>query len=116
MIDFTARTERLLAEARDPSVAVIVLDVVLGYGANADPAGELAPAVREARAETWEEAALLAGQSATAIRHMRQAFVASPVMGELAVVRAEALEQFAKGLHERATAARAGQLGQAPLA
>jgi succinyl-CoA synthetase alpha subunit len=50
MIDFTARTERLLAEARDPSVAAIVLDVVLGYGANADPAGELAPAVREARA------------------------------------------------------------------
>ena len=49
MIDFTARTERLLAEARDPSVAAIVLDVVLGYGANADPAGELAPAVREAR-------------------------------------------------------------------
>jgi FdrA protein len=50
MIDFTARTERLLAEARDPSVAAIVLDVVLGYGANADPAGELAPAVRAARA------------------------------------------------------------------
>jgi succinyl-CoA synthetase alpha subunit len=50
MIDFSARTERLLAEARDPSVAAIVLDVVLGYGANADPAGELAPAVRAARA------------------------------------------------------------------
>lgn len=49
MIDFAARTERLLAEARDPSVAAIVLDVVLGYGANADPAGELAPAVRAAR-------------------------------------------------------------------
>lgn len=50
MIDFGARTERLLAEARDRSVAAVVLDVVLGYGANADPAGELAPAVREARA------------------------------------------------------------------
>jgi succinyl-CoA synthetase alpha subunit len=50
MIDFAARTERLLLEARDRSVAAIVLDVVLGYGANADPAGELAPAVREARA------------------------------------------------------------------
>ncbi|HSD52904.1 MAG TPA: acyl-CoA synthetase FdrA [Burkholderiales bacterium] len=50
MIDFTARTERFLAEARDPTVAAIVLDVVLGYGANADPAGELAPAVRAARA------------------------------------------------------------------
>ena len=29
---------------------MIVLDVVLGYGAHPDPAGELAPAVREARA------------------------------------------------------------------
>jgi len=36
-------------------VAAIVLDVVLGYGANADPAGELAPAVREARAVAARE-------------------------------------------------------------
>lgn len=50
MIDFNARTGRLLREARDPGVAAIVLDVVLGHGAHADPAGELAPAVREARA------------------------------------------------------------------
>ena len=50
MIDFSSRTARLLQEARDPDVAAVVLDVVLGYGAHADPAGELAPAVREARA------------------------------------------------------------------
>lgn len=50
MIDFAARTERLLEEATDRSVAVIVLDVVLGYGAHPDPAGELAPVVREALA------------------------------------------------------------------
>ena len=50
MIDFGARLERLAAEARDPAVAAIVLDVVLGYGAHADPAGVLAPAVRDARA------------------------------------------------------------------
>ena len=49
MIDFAARLERLAAEARDPAVAAIVLDVVLGYGAHADPAGALAPAVRAAR-------------------------------------------------------------------
>jgi succinyl-CoA synthetase alpha subunit len=49
MIDFAARVERLGAEARDPSVAAIVLDVVLGYGAHPDPAGALAPAVSEAR-------------------------------------------------------------------
>jgi FdrA protein len=50
MIDFSQRRERLLQEARDPGVAAVVLDVVLGYGAHADPAGELAPVVREARA------------------------------------------------------------------
>ncbi|MGH8699169.1 MAG: acyl-CoA synthetase FdrA, partial [Burkholderiales bacterium] len=55
MIDFSARVERLACEARDPSVAAIVLDVVLGYGAHPDPAGALAPAVREARAAAARE-------------------------------------------------------------
>jgi len=55
MIDFAARLERLAAEARDPAVAAIVLDVVLGYGAHADPAGALAPAVRAARAAAAKE-------------------------------------------------------------
>ncbi len=55
MIDFAARLERLAAEARDPSVAAIVLDVVIGYGAHPDPAGALAPAVRDARAAAARE-------------------------------------------------------------
>lgn len=50
MIDPAMRIERILAEARDPEVAALLLDVVLGYGAHADPAGALAPAIREARA------------------------------------------------------------------
>jgi len=49
MIDFTLRTERLLQESADPECAVILLDVVLGYGAHPDPAGALAPALVEAR-------------------------------------------------------------------
>ncbi|MBL8323663.1 MAG: acyl-CoA synthetase FdrA [Rubrivivax sp.] len=49
MIDQAARIERLLAEAADPTTRVILLDVVIGHGAHADPAGELAPALREAR-------------------------------------------------------------------
>ncbi|MDQ5823092.1 MAG: acyl-CoA synthetase FdrA [Chloroflexota bacterium] len=48
MIDFSTRTHRLLQEAADPSVAVLLLDVVLGFGAHPDPAGELAPAIRRA--------------------------------------------------------------------
>ncbi|MBN1564649.1 MAG: hypothetical protein JXA10_12460 [Anaerolineae bacterium] len=49
MIDNDLRIRRLLQEAADPSVAVIQLDLVLGYGAHPDPASELAPAIREAR-------------------------------------------------------------------
>jgi FdrA protein len=37
-----------------------VLDVVLGYGAHADPAGALAPAIREARAQAAREGRELA--------------------------------------------------------
>ncbi len=50
MIDNDLRIRRLLQEARDPETAVILLDVVLGYGAHPDPAEELGPAVRKARA------------------------------------------------------------------
>ena len=49
MIDNDLRIRRLLQEAHDPEVGVIMLDVVLGYGAHPDPAKELGEAVEEAR-------------------------------------------------------------------
>lgn len=49
MIDNDLRIRRLLSEAADPQVAVIQLDLVLGYGAHPDPASELAPVIRDAR-------------------------------------------------------------------
>jgi FdrA protein len=49
MIDQTLRRERILQEAADPEVAVILFDVVLGYGAHPDPAGELAITLEEVR-------------------------------------------------------------------
>jgi FdrA protein len=48
MIDNNLRIRRLLQEAEDPQVGVILLDVVLGYGAHPDPAAELVPAIRQA--------------------------------------------------------------------
>jgi FdrA protein len=48
MIDYTLRLDRLRREARDPETAVVLLDVVLGYGAHPDPAGALAPVIGEA--------------------------------------------------------------------
>jgi FdrA protein len=54
MLDNDLRLRRLEVEASDPQVAVILLDVVLGYGAHPDPASELAPAIAAARARAEE--------------------------------------------------------------
>ncbi|MDD4309081.1 MAG: FdrA, partial [Candidatus Cloacimonetes bacterium] len=43
MIDYSLRLKKITEEALDPEVAIIILDVVLGYGANSDPAAELVP-------------------------------------------------------------------------
>ncbi len=48
MMDNDLRIRRLKQEAEDPSVAIILLDVVLGDGAHPDPASELAPAIEKA--------------------------------------------------------------------
>lgn len=48
MIDNDLRIRRLLQESHDFEVAVIMLDVVLGYGAHPDPASELGPAIKQA--------------------------------------------------------------------
>ena len=49
MIDGTSRREWIAREGRDPGTAVLLLDVVLGHAAHRDPAGEILPALREAR-------------------------------------------------------------------
>jgi FdrA protein len=49
MIDNDLRIRRLRQESDDASIAVILLDVVLGYGAHPDPASELAPAIRDVK-------------------------------------------------------------------
>ncbi|KXB01357.1 hypothetical protein AKJ44_02640 [candidate division MSBL1 archaeon SCGC-AAA261F17] len=54
MIWHGLRQERIMSEASDPETAVILLDVVLGYGAHEDPAGELTPTIKEAK-ETAEK-------------------------------------------------------------
>ncbi|HLN60307.1 MAG TPA: succinyl-CoA synthetase subunit alpha [Symbiobacteriaceae bacterium] len=61
MIDPTLRTQSLRAAAADPSTAVILIDVVLGHGAHPDPAGALAPAIREAVAQGVPVAASVTG-------------------------------------------------------
>jgi FdrA protein len=49
MIDFRLRNEHIAVAAEDPATAVILLDVVLGYGSHVDPAGALAPALERVK-------------------------------------------------------------------
>ncbi|PPR63689.1 MAG: hypothetical protein CFH08_01435 [Alphaproteobacteria bacterium MarineAlpha3_Bin7] len=49
MIDHRTRHERILQEARDPETAVILFDVVIGYGSHANPAAEILTSIEGAR-------------------------------------------------------------------
>lgn len=51
MLDGSVRREWILREGCDPATAVLLLDIVLGYGAHPDPAGEILPAIRAAQQE-----------------------------------------------------------------
>jgi len=48
MIDATLRSERIIQEAKDPATAIVLFDIVLGYGSSPDPAGDLLPAITKA--------------------------------------------------------------------
>lgn len=49
MIDPRLRLQRMESEIDDPEVAVILFDILLGYGSHEDPAGALLPAIRKAK-------------------------------------------------------------------
>jgi succinyl-CoA synthetase alpha subunit len=60
MIDPSTRTDRIDAERADAEIAVILMDVVLGYGSHADPAGALVPSIVAAKAEAVKRGGYLA--------------------------------------------------------
>jgi FdrA protein len=64
MIDPSIRLEYLAEEGGDPTTAVVLLDVVIGYGANDDPAGALAPVCAEVRAGGAQIVAYVLGTEA----------------------------------------------------
>lgn len=49
MIDSYMRQQMIVKEAEDPDMAVLIMDVVLGYGSNEDPAGSLADHIKLAK-------------------------------------------------------------------
>jgi len=65
MIDPTIRGIRLIEEAKDPEVAVILMDIILGYGSHPDPAGAMLSAILEAK-----QTALSSGRSLPILAHV----------------------------------------------
>lgn len=65
MIDPTVRKLRLADEAKDPGVAVVLLDVMLGHGCHPDPAGSMVDAIVGAR-----EAAAADGRPLPILAHV----------------------------------------------
>lgn len=49
MMDFDLRNKRIIQEAKDKETAIILFDLVLGYGANEDPIKEILPVIKEAK-------------------------------------------------------------------
>lgn len=49
MIDYRKRCDRIIKEATNPEVGIILLDVILGFGSHTDPASVLVPVINEAR-------------------------------------------------------------------
>jgi FdrA protein len=60
MIDNDLRVRMLAQECQHPEVAVILMDVVIGFGAHSDPAAELGEAVEKARARAEKEGRMVA--------------------------------------------------------
>ena len=49
MIDHSLRNKRMIQEAKDPETAIILLDIVLGFGSHQNPAKDMAAAITQAR-------------------------------------------------------------------
>jgi FdrA protein len=49
MMDFDLRNKRIIQEAKDKETAIILFDLVLGFGANVDPIKEILPVIQEAK-------------------------------------------------------------------
>lgn len=52
MIDSKQRALRILQEAKDPDIGILLLDFILGYNASNDPVGELIESIQKAQSIT----------------------------------------------------------------
>jgi len=65
MIDPSNRSAHIRAAFENPDIAVLLCDVVLGYGSHPDPAGELVKDVRAAKEKTGNSKIIIASVTGT---------------------------------------------------
>jgi len=78
MIDPRPRIEAIGQAAADPAVAVLLLDVVLGFAAAPNPAGDLAPAIcaaLKARADLAVIASVIGTEDDPQVRSRQEAIL-----------------------------------------
>jgi len=100
MIDMTLRRQRLLAEGADPQTAVVLLDVVLGFGAHPDPAGDLADSIRTVVAQGVLVVASVTGTEGDPQRHSAQIATLHAAGAHVAPTASQAATVVAKILGE----------------
>ena len=59
MIDPSTREDRIKIEAEDGEMAVMLLDIVLGYGSHPDPAGAILDSLKNAKKKAEERGGYL---------------------------------------------------------
>lgn len=101
MIDMTLRKMRMLEEANDPETAVILLDVVLGHGAHADPAGALADAIATAVGKGVPVVASVTGTESDPQRLSAQVATLLKAGAQVALTARQAAEAVADSLRGR---------------
>ena len=89
MIDYSTRNKRIITEAEDSETAVILLDIVLGYGSNMNPLGEIIPilqAVKEITSKAGRCIPVICSVTGTIDDPQNRATVVSALQNEGAVV------------------------------
>ena len=114
MIDPASRNEMILDLADEAAIGVLLLDIVLGYGAHPDPAGEAARAVKALRAARGDKAPIVAIATLTGTAGDPQDLNGQIAALEEAGVLIAASTRAAVLLAARLVAAQAQSDGEAP--
>ncbi len=102
MIDPSVRDQPLTEALRDPTVAVLLLDVVLGHGAHDDPSGHLARLLETNAAEGRLIVASVIGTDADPQNREAQVAKLERLGVRVAPSNADAIALAIKGLEQRA--------------